>query len=37
MNFEVRQEGMLYPMAERALQADWPELRGQLEAFELDT
>jgi hypothetical protein len=35
MNFENRQEGMLYPMAERALEVDWPELRGQLDAFEL--
>ena len=33
----MKEEGMLYPMAESALQADWPELRGQLDAFELDT
>jgi len=31
----MKEEGMLYPMAERALQARWPELRGQLDAFEL--
>ena len=32
----MKEEGMLYPMAEHALQADWPELRGRLDAFELD-
>jgi hypothetical protein len=36
MNFENGEEGMLYPMAERALAVDWPELREQLDAFELD-
>ena len=33
----MKEEGMLYPMAERALQVDWAELRGQLDAFELGT
>jgi iron-sulfur cluster repair protein YtfE (RIC family) len=31
----MKEEGMLYPMAERALQVDWAELRGKLDAFEL--
>ena len=30
----VKEEGMLYPMAERACAADWPALREKLEAFE---
>jgi hypothetical protein len=30
-----RSSCMLYPMAERALAVDWPELREQLDAFEL--
>ena len=30
----MKEEGVLYPLAERVLQADWPELRGRLEAFE---
>jgi hemerythrin-like domain-containing protein len=33
----MKEEGMLYPMAENALQADWPKLREQLDAFELDS
>jgi hemerythrin-like domain-containing protein len=33
----MKEEGMLYPMADRALQVDWPELRGRLDTFELDT
>jgi len=33
----MKEEGMLYPMAESALQAGWPELRERLDAFELDT
>ena len=33
----MKEEGMLYPMAERALEGSWPELRGQLDVFELDT
>jgi len=33
----MKEEGMLYPMAENALQVDWPELRAKLDAFELDT
>jgi len=33
----MKEEGMLYPMAERALQVDWAELRGKLDAFELGT
>jgi hemerythrin-like domain-containing protein len=31
----VKEEGMLYPMAERALGGQWPELRAKLEQFEL--
>jgi len=30
----VKEEGMLYPMAEQACAADWPALREKLEAFE---
>jgi hemerythrin-like domain-containing protein len=33
----TKEEGMLYPMAERALQVDWAELRGKLDGFELGT
>ena len=33
----MKEEGMLYPMAERALQVDWPALRERLDAFEPDT
>jgi iron-sulfur cluster repair protein YtfE (RIC family) len=32
----VKEEGVLYPLAERVLAADWPELRTRLDAFELD-
>ena len=31
----VKEEGVLYPMAERALDAQWPELRDKLDRFEL--
>jgi hemerythrin-like domain-containing protein len=31
----VKEEGVLYPMAERALAGEWPELRTKLEQFEL--
>jgi hemerythrin-like domain-containing protein len=31
----MKEEGVLYPMAERALQDDWLALRAQLDAFEL--
>jgi len=31
----VKEEGVLYPMAERALCDQWPELREKLEGFEL--
>jgi len=31
----VKEEGVLYSMAERALGRDWPELRAKLERFEL--
>jgi hemerythrin-like domain-containing protein len=30
----VKEEGVLYPMAERALGGGWPELRAKLEQFE---
>jgi hemerythrin-like domain-containing protein len=30
----VKEEGMLYPMAERALGPEWPALRAKLEQFE---
>ena len=30
----MKEEGMLYPMAERALDAAWPELRARVAAFE---
>lgn len=30
----VKEEGVLYPMAERACGADWPALREKLERFE---
>jgi hemerythrin-like domain-containing protein len=30
----VKEEGVLYPMAERACGADWPALREKLEHFE---
>jgi hemerythrin-like domain-containing protein len=29
-----KEEGMLYPMAEQALEAQWQDLRARLEAFE---
>jgi hemerythrin-like domain-containing protein len=32
----MKEEGMLYPMAENALAVDWPALRAKLDAFELD-
>ena len=31
----VKEEGVLYPMAERALTDQWPDLRAKLDAFEL--
>jgi len=31
----MKEEGMLYPMAERALEAEWLSLREQLDAFQL--
>lgn len=31
----VKEEGVLYPMAERALGGEWPELRAVLEQFEV--
>ncbi len=31
----VKEEGVLYPMAERALGGEWPELREKLDQFEL--
>jgi hemerythrin-like domain-containing protein len=32
----VKEEGVLYPLAERTLAPQWPELREQLDRFELD-
>jgi len=32
----VKEEGVLYPLAERTLAPRWPELREQLDRFELD-
>ena len=29
-----KEEGMLYPMAEQALDAEWSDLRARLEGFE---
>jgi hemerythrin-like domain-containing protein len=31
----VKEEGVLYPLAERALDPQWPELREKLDRFEL--
>jgi iron-sulfur cluster repair protein YtfE (RIC family) len=31
----VKEEGVLYPLAERALDAQWPELREKLDRFEI--
>jgi len=31
----VKEEGVLYPLAEQALDAEWPELREKLDRFEL--
>jgi iron-sulfur cluster repair protein YtfE (RIC family) len=31
----MKEEGMLYPMAERLLEAEWLALRDQLDAFQL--
>jgi iron-sulfur cluster repair protein YtfE (RIC family) len=31
----VKEEGVLYPMAERVLADPWPDLRARLDAFEL--
>ena len=32
----VKEEGVLYPLAERTLDPQWPELREKLDRFELD-
>jgi iron-sulfur cluster repair protein YtfE (RIC family) len=32
----VKEEGVLYPLAERVLDTQWPELREKLDRFELD-
>ena len=32
----VKEEGVLYPLAERVLAPQWPELREKLDRFELD-
>jgi hypothetical protein len=32
----VKEEGVLYPLAEQVLAPQWPELREKLDRFELD-